>query len=346
MDQLFGVRLVCLEDGAGRGVRVLEFRSGSGLSFEVLIDRAFDLGACELGGRAIAWQSAVGVRGPWYAEPQGLGFLRTFGGGLLTTGGLDHTLFPTEDSAAQYGYPPKQSEAYGLHGRLSNLPARLLGYGARWEGETCILWASGEVVQASSLGEHLTLRRRIEVRVGSNEITLQDEVENLGFHTTPHMFLYHMNLGYPLIDEGSEIVLPASDITAVGKAPLEDWQRLSAPQAGMEERVYEYSPQGDQDEVTAGIVNRAAGLGIYQVFLRSQLPHPFVWRMLGEGEYVVALEPSTNRVAGRHDARERDELILLAPGEKRRYDLKIGVLDGHAAVQGFTDRLKKPKETP
>ena len=40
------------------------------------------------------------------------------------------------------------------------------------------------------------------------------------------------------------------------------------------------------------------------------------------------MEPSTNRDAGRFDARERGELMYLAPGEERRYRLEIGGLVG------------------
>ena len=110
LEQVAGVRLVTLTDGMERGIRVLEFRSGSGFAFDVLVDRAFDIGHCELAGRALGWHSGTGFVGPWFNEPEGLGFLRSFGGGLLTTCGLDHTLFPAEDTAAQYHYPPKQTD--------------------------------------------------------------------------------------------------------------------------------------------------------------------------------------------------------------------------------------------
>ena len=41
--QFAGVRLMTLGDGLERGIRLLEFRSGTGLRFTVLIDRAFDI---------------------------------------------------------------------------------------------------------------------------------------------------------------------------------------------------------------------------------------------------------------------------------------------------------------
>jgi len=37
---------------------------------------------------------------------------------------------------------------------------------------------------------------------------------------------------------------------------------------------------------------------------RAALPHRITWRQLGTVAYVVAMEPSTNRDAGRFDARE------------------------------------------
>ncbi len=180
LDQVAGVRLVTLEDGAERGVRLLEFRTGTGFAFDIVVDRAFDVGRCALGGRSLGWLSPVGFAGPWFHEPEGLGFLRNWGGGLATTAGLDHALFMAEDTAEQYHYPPKETESHGLHGRVSNRPARLAGYGERWDGDECVLWAEGEVSQAAVFGENLLLRRRVEARVGESRLTIHDEVENVG----------------------------------------------------------------------------------------------------------------------------------------------------------------------
>src|SRR5262245_44083688 len=83
LEQVAGVRLVTLSDGIERGVRVLEFRTGAGLSFDVLVDRAFDIGRFEHHGRSLTWLSATGVVGPWYAEQMGLGWFRSWGGGML-----------------------------------------------------------------------------------------------------------------------------------------------------------------------------------------------------------------------------------------------------------------------
>ena len=47
LSQFAGVRLMTLGDGLERGVRMLEFRSGTGLRFTVLVDRAMDIADCE-----------------------------------------------------------------------------------------------------------------------------------------------------------------------------------------------------------------------------------------------------------------------------------------------------------
>ena len=343
LEQVAGVRLVTLGDGLGRGVRVLEFRTGTGFAFEVLVDRCFDVGRCELGGQPLSWLSGAGVSGPWYYEPDDWGWFRAWGGGMVVTCGLDHTLGPAEDTAAHFNQPHIQSSVrYGLHGRAGGLPARLTGYGERWEGDECVLWAEGEVLQSAVFAEQLVLRRRIEARVGASAFTIHDVVENTGHTPASHMFLYHCNAGFPVLDEGAELVVPSLRTSTDYGVPVDGYQLMSGPVRGATEACFEHElvaePAGT---VPVGVLNRARGLGVYQVFRISQLPHHTVWRMLGEGTYAVGLEPSTNRDAGRADARERGELQWLEPGETRQYDLEIGALSGTAALDEFGDRVSR-----
>jgi hypothetical protein len=341
LEQVAGVRLVTLGDGVERDVRVLEFRTGTGFEFDVIVDRAFDIGRCEHAGRPLAWTSRAGFAGPWFYEPEGLGFFRSFGGGLLTTCGLDHALFMAEDTAEQYHYPPKPTESYGLHGRISNRPARLAGYGERWEGDDCVLYAEGEVLQAAVFGEQLLLRRRIEAHVGESRLFIRDQVVNVGHDRTPHMLLYHVNVGWPVVDEGSELLVAATAVEPRGDHPVEGYRVIDAPARGYVEQVFEHELVPDADgRVPVAIVNRRLGLGTYQVFRRDQLPHHFVWRMLGEGTYAVAIEPCTNRTAGRLDARARGELIELDAGESRSYELELGALVGGASLDAFAAHIE------
>ncbi len=340
LDQVAGVRLVTLGDGLGRGVRVIEFRTGDGLSFDVLVDRAFDIGRCELDGVALAWQSNPGVVGPWYYEAEGWGWFRAWGGGMVVTCGLDHTLGPGEDDARHFNQPHvRTSESYGLHGRVGGLPARLVGYGERWDGDECVLWAEGEVLQSMVYGEHLLLRRRIEARVGERRLRIHDVVENVGHTQVSHMLLYHCNVGFPVVDAGAELLVPASATTTSYGVPIEGYRVLGDPVRDATEACFEHELIAEETgEVPVGVVNRRLGAGVYQVFRREQLPFHTVWRMLGEDTYSLAMEPGTNRDAGRWDARERGELVRAGP----RRGPALRPRDRGAARSGRDRRIRGP----
>ncbi len=137
LEQVGGVRLVELADGDGRGVRVLEFRTGSGFAFDILVDRTFDVWRCELNGIPLAWTSPVGVRGPWYYEPAGLGWSRTFAGGLVVTCGLDHAQVRARTRQRSTTAPLPPDAGVRPPRARGRLPGRLVGYGERWEGDEC-----------------------------------------------------------------------------------------------------------------------------------------------------------------------------------------------------------------
>jgi len=340
LEQAAGVRLVTLGDGVGRGVRVLEFNSGSGFRFDVIVDRCFDVGSCSFNGQSLTWLSSTDVVGPWFAEPLGIGWFRTWGGGMVVTCGLDHTLLGGPDSAVNFHQDVQPEIDYGLHGRIGMIPARLVGYGEEWDGGECVLWAEGIVRQSAVFAETLELRRRIEVTVGASALRIADRVVNAGFDTTSHMYLYHVNVGYPILDEGSRLVIPAPPGVPTGDYPPEDYRVMTAPQPHCKEQCYEHdvSPESDGTAPVA-LVNDALGLGVYQLYDRRAMPFHTLWRMMGEGTYAVALEPTTNRDAGRFDAIERGELQWLKPGEEKSYRLEVGVLNGPTEISAFADRV-------
>src|SRR3546814_1575145 len=85
-------------------------------------------------------------------------------------------LFMDDDDASHYVYGPREKVSSSLHGRVGTIPARLAGYGERWDGDECTLWCEGVVQQSTVFGEDLHLIRRIEATVGSDEIRLHDRV--------------------------------------------------------------------------------------------------------------------------------------------------------------------------
>jgi len=85
-------------------------------------------------------------------------------------------------------------------------------------------------------------------------------------------------------------------------------------------------------------LNDGAGLGMYVIYRREQMPNYIEWRMMGEGQYAVGIEPCTNGF-GREQVAAAGEQIWLEPGERREYDLEVGILDGAAEIQTFRQRV-------
>ena len=150
MRQVGGVRLLQLDDGNERGARAAEFRTGTGFNFLVLIDRGLDISRAEYCGRALGWQSMTGDAHPAFFEPEGLGWLRTFYGGLLATCGLNWMGAPCHDEEAG----PKRlgPRDLGLHGRISHIPAANVQADAAWEGNDYRLWVRGKMRESLVFG--------------------------------------------------------------------------------------------------------------------------------------------------------------------------------------------------
>lgn len=327
-----GIRAVTLDDGAGRGVRILEIRTAAGLDADVLVDRAMDVGELRLRGRNLAFLSPTGVRHPSFhhgEEEDGLGFLRSFTGALVTVG-LDHAFGPQESDADRFAYPGRRRVLHGLHGRVANLPARLIGYGERWDDAAgaCTLWAEGVVRQSAVFGEHLELRRRIEAPLHAARLHLVDEVVNCGFEPVPHCLLWHVNFGWPLVDDATLLRLPAEPGRPPGRVGP-----LGPPVVGRPEAVTALRPEADAEgRAEARIVNPELGLGVRLRWRADAMPAFVLWSHLRAGAYTIGFEPTTHAIddpPGPHGE--------LAPGEARRYELELEAADGDVARDWLTD---------
>ena len=316
MNQLAGIRALKYADGRAAGTKAFHVWTGSGLTFDVLADRCLDVGPCFFNGRSLSWQSSGGFTHPAYYEPEGARWLRTFGGGLFVTCGLDQFASPTVDNG----------EELGLHGRVGNLPGEQVGYRAYWDGDDYKLEISGQVRQARLFGENLLLKRRITTALGSQTIQIADEVINEGWSRAPHMLMYHFNLGFPLISPAAELSFPKRNVaprSALAAEHLATHTELLPPTAGFSERVYvmEVEPQAD-GFAAARIVNRETGMAATLRFSAETLPYLVQWKQMGMGDYVLGVEPAnSSAMEGRGEARAKGMLVELEPGESRKYTL-------------------------
>lgn len=338
--QLGGVRLGELLDASAHGVRVADVDTGSGLTYTVLLDRAMDIGVARFKGASLTWDSATGPAHPAYFEPQGYGWLRTFHGGLVVTCGLTTAGAPSVD----------EGEALGLHGRISHTPAGNVWADGAWRGDEYEMWVRGKMRQAVVFGENLLVDRRIWSRLGESKIMIRDVVTNEAYQRTPHMLLYHVNFGFPLIAEGTELLAPSRDVRPrdeVAAPGLDAHNRYEAPIDGYREQVFYHDLAADADGyVTMALVNRAfaggRGLGVYLRYRQAELPLFTQWKMVGAGTYVTGLEPANCLVEGRDRDRERGLLQYLEPGESREYLLEIGVLEGTEEIDALVAGILRP----
>src|SRR5512143_782106 len=170
MRHLADIRPFEFSDGPERGVRGLHVRNAAGLDFTILADRGMGLYDAQFQGVPLAFISSVGVAHPAYAEPHGLGWLRTWPGGFLTPCGLTQVGSPCNDDG----------EELGIHGRLSGLAAQHLQWGAEWQNDRYVLWAEGTLRETSVFGVNLVMKRRISTVLDQARMWIEDRIENHG----------------------------------------------------------------------------------------------------------------------------------------------------------------------
>jgi len=323
IEQIGGLSRFRWAEGLETGSEQIQVRTGAGLSYYVSPSRALDISLAEFGGTPLTWQSANGDIHPSYYDARGAGWLRTAVGGLMMTCGLTYVGAAGED----------QGQEYGLHGRVHHLPARHITASAGWTGDEYEVTIGGEVNETAIFGEQLRLTRRIVSRLGENRIDIKDEIQNVGFMSTPHMILYHFNFGFPLLDEMSTIRLPSQRVIARDEGiPVEGYDRWHKPQEDYQERVY-YHQGFSGERVSATIhnpgfpaVSGPMPLTVRLSWSTSQLPKLVQWKMPGLGVHVLGITPSNCYVEGREAERARGTLMTLEPGETREYELAFEVL--------------------
>ena len=340
VSQLGGARPIVYAEGPEAGVQAVEVRTGGGLSFTVLPGRGMDLGFAEYNGAPLCWRSSTGEIHSSYYEPTGERWLRGFYGGLLVTCGLTTAGWVSVD----------QGEELPLHGRASYLPARNVHVDGEWQGDDYVMWVQGRVRETVVYGENVRLTRRVWARLGEKRLFLEDVVENLGHSSVPHMIAYHINPGFPVLDEGSQFTSSARDIAPINpdwQDQLKDYATLRGPTKDWVSPVFHHRPRADRDGFAySALVNRRllGGIGLYVKQRPDQLPWLWQWKQTGQGTYVMGMEPSNCPGDGRANTRARGQLVTLEPGQRQEYRLEIGVLSGEAEIAELEQKAQSARD--
>ena len=339
ISQLGGVRRVLLSGGRSEGVEAVQFRTGSGLTFLAVPGRALDITMAEHNGVPLAWRSPAGEAAAAFYEPQGAGWVRSFAGGLLTTCGLTQVGGACDDDG----------ESLGCHGRISNTPADCVWSDSAWDGDEYRMWTVGKVRDYNFKVDNLLLTRRISAVLGQSKIWIDDVVENEGPSRSPHMILYHINAGFPVVAAGSKLIASTASLEPVddNAEQNKDHHHLCEPPTpGWSDKCYYHDMNCDADGWSySAMINRQMEFGFYVKYLKAQLPIFTQWNRYATREYVVGIEPANCGVGGRAAERARGTLQFIEPGESRHYSLEIGVLSGEDEIRRFEDRVAEVNDS-
>ena len=322
LEQLFGTTRFTYAEGKAKGMDTIEVRNADGLRYMVLPDRGMDIGLAEFKGVPFVHISPVGMVAPAHFDARGDEWLRSFTAGMLTTCGLDQVGDPCEVGGS----------AYPLHGRIANTPAEKVSVVEEEEDGRYRMSVSGVVRQAKEAVQNLTLRRTITTYADENTIYIQDRVTNESYVPSPFMILYHMNFGYPFLEEDLRLQIPHSGISSMYEGREEAMTHAleaEPPQAGYSENVFflEVTPNAQGNgEILAYHANHKS-FAIKITFPAEVLPRVAVWKQMGCQDYVMAVEPCNNWVGGQAQEAAKGSLQTLQPGEGRNIAIKIEIVE-------------------
>lgn len=307
--QLFGVEEVRLVGGKGDGMRMFNVRNGLGLEFTVSLDRCADISRVTFKGDNMGYFSPCGYVSPKYFDKEGANFLKSFTGGFFTTCGLTAVGSPCTDDG----------EELPLHGTISNTPCENSSY---WIEDNKI-YIKAVVREASLFGHKLLLEREYICPLDENAIYMTDVIKNIDSKECPFEVLYHCNMGYPLLSENAVVKIPASEIKPRNdhaKEGLENCLKMEKPQSDYEEMCFYHKLNG---KPSVSIYNNDINKGLKITFDTNELDCFTEWKMMGEKEYVLGLEPGNCLPDGRDVMREIGLLKFIKPDEVKTHHIKF-----------------------
>lgn len=320
-DQLMTLKESVLSGGFQDGVRAVEVANGGNLSALLLPGRCMDIYQVRYRGKNMNYLAPCGIRASAYYDARGTQWLRGFFVGMLTTCGLQH-----------FGNPRvMDGEELGLHGRIANTPAENVRYERKFEGGRPEITLEGTMREGRIFGENLTLHRKYTFVYEDDSIDIADTITNQGFGARQFVYAYHLNYGYPLLEEGTELHLDSLEVTPREENAaryLDTWRQIEAPQYPYPERCYFHKLKRDaRGNCRYLLFNRKRNIGAQVEYNGDDLPFFCEWKMLGKGEYVMGLEPMNVFLDGPKVGEEGCAAPVLEHGESKTYHIKISFIE-------------------
>ncbi|MBO5713027.1 MAG: DUF4432 family protein [Clostridia bacterium] len=205
-----------------------------------------------------------------------LPFLNRFEGGMLYTCGLDNI---------------GEHEGYEMHGTYHLLKSSV----TKVECDENGILVEAIIVDGALFGKNLVVKRKVTSAINSNTVRVEDTLMNKAYVPGEYCVLYHVNLGYPMLDEGAKII---ADVK--GFEPHTEWAReniekaliIEEPVAGKEETCYNLI----LNDPTVSVVNDKLKKKFTIKYSKDTLPCFVEWKSMAAGDYALGLEPTTTHI--------------------------------------------------
>ncbi|MDR3217163.1 MAG: aldose 1-epimerase family protein [Clostridiaceae bacterium] len=290
--QIADIKEIVHTDGLASGLKELVCKNGR-LRMNILAGRAFDIGELSFGGINLSYIGKNGFISPFTAYTEAFPYPRSFSGGFLMTCGLDNIGSPSASSPQ--------------HGKLSSTPACITKKEVLIPDGSPVLRIAAETVQAELFGENLTVLREYEIR--QNGFTLTDNITNRGFKPASVIFMYHFNMGYPFLDENTELSVNAKSVEGhdqKAEKTKKNAAKFAPPKVDFTEECFYYSFA--EPETHVSVFNPKLSLKASFSYANRNLPYLIEWKNPLSGEYVLGIEPSSSKLNDKSPT-------TLAPGQ-------------------------------
>jgi hypothetical protein len=290
--QIASVRRYTITEGREAGLSVIDCDNGK-IRFLVNASKACDIMQLYHEGQNMSFISKNAF------TKREIPFLRRFEGGMVYTCGLDSV---------------GGREGYELHGSFHNTPAEVVR--AERTDEEIVIEAN--IRDTSLFGKNLVLRRKISSKIGSDSVKIEDALINLGYKDEEYCLLYHINVGYPMLDDGGKILADVDEVisrTEWSKKHEASILKTSMPVDNGEEFCYFVRLR--KPEVS--LVNERIGKTFTVSYSNDTLPHFVEWKSMVSGDYALGLEPCTTELD------DRFAYKTVKAGEKISFFVELSV---------------------
>ncbi|MBE7068383.1 MAG: DUF4432 family protein [Clostridiales bacterium] len=291
-NQVASLRRYTLTNGTGAGLEVLDCDNGN-IRFLLNASKALDVMQVYHQGKNLSFISKNGF------TKREIPFLNRFEGGMVYTCGLDSV---------------GGREGYELHGSFHNIPAEIVRAECNEQG----IVVEAVMRETALFGANLVMRRKITAEIGGDSLQIEDTLSNEGYKEENYCLLYHINLGYPMLDDGAKIIATVDECE-----PRNEWAKtnqstmyqIQSPEPNQEETCYFLKLQKPQ----VCVVNERLGKTFTLSYSQDTLPCFVEWKSMVSGDYALGLEPCTTKLDGHFNYK------IIQPQQKIQFRIVMQV---------------------